>query len=302
MKRRFSIILLMLCTLLLTGFTSTGRFSGVDMEVMEDYDTDYNTWNTICLEGKYISMPCNAKLFTDLGYRVPTDVPNVAPNYKMSAVSFIDGKGNELSLGIINLGDSPKPVSECYVYDVTWDSRYTGNIDIHGAGQGSTVAEVTRAIGEAVHKGDGLNGAVMRMYESDKDEREISVTYDTNDIAIEFSISTEEPEIYGYQSQWDENLPSPDKTSVDETKWHETENVISVVDTSPVAPLIYILIPLVFIILTTVVIFTIVVHRLKKMSDHEVNAFARAEELKEARRVLNTDIDELADEVSDEGN
>ena len=78
--------------------------------------------------------------------------------------------------------------------------------------------------------------------------------------------------------------------------------MISVVDTSPVAPLIYILIPLVFIILTTVVIFTIVLHRLKKMSNHEVNAFARAEELKEARRLLNTDIDELADEVSDDGN
>lgn len=303
MKRVIATVCLLCCTLFLMGFTSTGRYSGVDMEVMEDYDTGYNTWSTLRLDGKYISLPCSAKLFIDLGYRAPTDVPNVSPNYKMSMVSFINGNGEELNLSVINLKNKPLSVSECYVYDVAWYSGYTGDIDVCGVGNGSTVSEVTQAIGEAVHKGDALNGAVMRLYESVKEERDMAITYDANDIAIEFLINTEEPEIAGYQSQWENESSSQTRTRVDvrEDRWYdEDENVINIFESKSAGS--YVLVILAFMALIIVVVVTVIVLVMRRSRDtYEIDAFARAEELKETRRILNTDIEKLADEVNDDG-
>lgn len=306
--KRYIIVFLLLCSLLLTGFTSTARYSGVEMEVYEDYDTGYNTWSTLRLDDHYISLPCSARLFTDLGYKAPTDIPNVAPNYKMSMISFINGAGEELNLSVINLDKTPKSASECYVYDVTWYADYTGDIDVMGAAQGNTSSEVASVIGESVHKGDGLNGAIMRFYESKHAERELSVTYDTNDIAIEFSVSTEEPEIAGYQSQWDktpstDNLLSEDENRSSRQTFYDEDNetIISVVST-PNSEAFLLGLTVVCVIFIACIIIIVVLFAIRKhnLASYEVDAFARAEELKEARRILNTDIDDLADEINED--
>lgn len=57
----------------------------VVQEVMEDYDTGYNSFNTIKLEGKYLTLPCNFKLIEDLGY----ELKEYEKNMVIPAKSFI---------------------------------------------------------------------------------------------------------------------------------------------------------------------------------------------------------------------
>lgn len=306
MKRIIAIILIVVSCLCISGYTSVGQFSGVEVEVMEDYDTGYNTWNTIRLNDKYISLPCSVKLFTDLGYKVEKDIYDLAPNKMMSAIWFTDASGNVLELSVVNLNSNIMPVTDCYVYKVTWRAGYNGDIDVCGVGQGATPIDVQSTIGEPVHKGDSLYGSVMRMYETSNDDRELQVTYDTNDVAVEFTVICEAPELNGYQSQYESAIDSirASNTSKDNRGDSNTKTTLLPEDEEQPDVSNALVVAIVFVVvavpsIAVIAIIAIICHVVKKFIESKSKG-SRENELKEAHRLLNTDLEELVDDINDD--
>lgn len=179
---KYAIILLFILSLFLCGYTTRGP-SMVVQEVMEDYDTGYNSFNTIKLEGKYLTLPCNFKLIEDLGFELKEDEKNMVIPAKSfyTMVYAYNSKGDTLTLDFVNSTNVEKKLYECDVYEITMDVNNDNttsiNIEINGAKLLSSLSDVQLQLGIPKYVSDKYNNVYTASWGTEKYDRDILLSF-----------------------------------------------------------------------------------------------------------------------------
>lgn len=180
---KYAIILLFILSLFLCGYTTRGP-SMVVQEVMEDYDTGYNSFNTIKLEGKYLTLPCNFKLIEDLGFELKEDEKNMVIPAKSfyTMVYAYNSKGDTLTLDFVNSTDVEKKLYECDIYEITMDVNNNNNttsidIEINGAKLLSSLSDVQLQLGVPKYVSDKYNNVYTASWGTEKYDRDILLSF-----------------------------------------------------------------------------------------------------------------------------
>jgi hypothetical protein len=156
----------------------------VVQEVMEDYDTGYNSFNTIKLEGKYLTLPCNFKLIEDLGFELKEDEKNMVIPAKSfyTMVYAYNSKGDTLTLDFVNSTDVEKKLYECDIYEITMDVNNNNNttsidIEINGAKLLSSLSDVQLQLGVPKYVSDKYNNVYTASWGTEKYDRDILLSF-----------------------------------------------------------------------------------------------------------------------------
>lgn len=179
---KYVIILLFILSLFLCGYTTRGA-SIVVQEVMEDYDTGYNSFNTIKLEGKYLTLPCNFKLIEDLGYELKEYEKNMVIPAKSfyTMVYAYNSKGDTLTLDFVNSTDVNKKLYECDVYEITMDvngdNTTSIDIELNGAKLLSSLSYVQTILGTPKYVSDKYNNVYTASWSTEKYDRDILLSF-----------------------------------------------------------------------------------------------------------------------------
>lgn len=179
---KYAIILLFILSLFLCGYTTRGP-SMVVQEVMEDYDTGYNSFNTIKLEGKYLTLPCNFKLIEDLGFELKEDEKNMVIPAKSfyTMVYAYNSKGDTLTLDFVNSTDIEKKLYECDIYEITMDVNNDNttsiDIEINGAKLLSSLSDVQLQLGVPKYVSDKYNNVYTASWGTEKYDRDILLSF-----------------------------------------------------------------------------------------------------------------------------
>ena len=179
---KYAIILLFILSLFLCGYTTRGH-SMVVQEVMEDYDTGYNSFNTIKLEGKYLTLPCNFKLIEDLGFELKEDEKNMVIPAKSfyTMVYAYNSKGDTLTLDFVNSTDIEKKLYECDIYEITMDVNNDNttsiDIEINGAKLLSSLSDVQLQLGVPKYVSDKYNNVYTASWGTEKYDRDILLSF-----------------------------------------------------------------------------------------------------------------------------
>lgn len=179
---KYVIILLFILSLFLCGYTTRGA-SMVVQEVMEDYDTGYNSFNTIKLEGKYLTLPCNFKLIEDLGFELKEDEKNmvIPAKYFYTMVYAYNSKGDTLTLDFVNSTDVEKKLYECDIYEITMDVNNNNttsiDIEINGAKLLSSLSDVQLQLGVPKYVSDKYNNVYTASWGTEKYDRDILLSF-----------------------------------------------------------------------------------------------------------------------------
>lgn len=179
---KYAIILLFILSLFLCGYTTRGP-SMVVQEVMEDYDTGYNSFNTIKLEGKYLTLPCNFKLIEDLGFELKEDEKNmVIPSKSFYTMVYAyNSKGDTLTLDFVNSTDIEKKLYECDIYEITMDVNNDNttsiDIEINGAKLLSSLSDVQLQLGVPKYVSDKYNNVYTASWGTEKYDRDILLSF-----------------------------------------------------------------------------------------------------------------------------
>lgn len=179
---KYAIILLFILSLFLCGYTTRGP-SMVVQEVMEDYDTGYNSFNTIKLEGKYLTLPCNFKLIEDLGFELKEDEKNMVIPAKSfyTMVYAYNSKGDTLTLDFVNSTNVEKKLYECDIYEITMDVNNDNttsiDIEINGAKLLSSLSDVQFQLGVPKYVSDKYNNVYTASWGTEKYDRDILLSF-----------------------------------------------------------------------------------------------------------------------------
>lgn len=179
---KYAIILLFILSLFLCGYTTRGP-SMVVQEVMEDYDTGYNSFNTIKLEGKYLTLPCNFKLIEDLGFELKEDEKNMVIPAKSfyTMVYAYNSKGDTLTLDFVNSTNVEKKLYECDIYEITMDVNNNNttsiDIEINGAKLLSSLSDVQLQLGVPKYVSDKYNNVYTASWGTEKYDRDILLSF-----------------------------------------------------------------------------------------------------------------------------
>lgn len=155
----------------------------VVQEVMEDYDTGYNSFNTIKLEGKYLTLPCNFKLIEDLGYELKEYEKNMVIPAKSfyTMVYAYNSKGDTLTLDFVNSTDVNKKLYECDVYEITMDvngdNTTSIDIELNGAKLLSSLSYVQTILGTPKYVSDKYNNVYTVSWSTEKYDRDILLSF-----------------------------------------------------------------------------------------------------------------------------
>lgn len=180
---KYVIILLFILSLFLCGYTTTRGSSMVVQEVMEDYDTGYNSFNTIKLEGKYLTLPCNFKLIEDLDYELKEDEKNmVIPAKSFYTMVYVyNSKGDTLTLDFVNSTDVDKKLYECDVYEITMDvngdNTTSIDIELNGAKLLYSLSDVQFVLGTPKYVSDKYNNVYTASWSTEKYDRDILLSF-----------------------------------------------------------------------------------------------------------------------------
>lgn len=148
-----------------TRTTQTNNFSG-------------NSWDAfeVSIEGNLISLPCTYKDIETLGYKLDSkdgslDESLDANSYTTSVYVKNDG-GKEFSVRFINNSEESKPLKDCEIYGVGFDSFYSvPDVEICGGYTlGMSMEEAKELAGEADYEysSDDSSYQSLEYYQDDK--------------------------------------------------------------------------------------------------------------------------------------
>lgn len=319
--RKLTIISMLCASLMLCGYSTTGS-SHVELEITDSYDNEYSSYNTIELNGQKITLPCKVSLFKKVGFK-PDKEYTINKQSIMSGVSFYDKNGNELYLDVINNKEYvDSDIMNCDVYKVTYDYKPDGvneiNLRLENVDCGDSESSVNNVLGDELYKSDSYEGIYTKYFSSPKNERKIMLSFENGKV-ISITAEVDTPLNYNYQSWFgyeNELYKSETNTQSSQTSTtyydddyedelrdipdpglYDHKNRVKVQTTEGlnfVKSIFAFVIGMILVIGALVLSIFIVVARKQKRHD-------RLREMEEARRILNTDIDDIADEINNGG-
>lgn len=187
--------LLISSTFLLSGYTIRDSSTMVEMEVFEDYDSDYSTYNTIKLDGEFITLPCEVSVLNKLGFDFKVN-EEIEPR-SMDNMNYMYNKsGDRISVDLLNLSESTATFNDCVVVEVAYDDQDGSTIgfEINGVKLGSTIEECEEVLGRPVYVSDSYDGIYTANFKSLKNERTLMLSfYNRDNTLMAFSVEVGRP-------------------------------------------------------------------------------------------------------------
>lgn len=187
--------LLISSTFLLSGYTIRDSSTMVEMEVFEDYDSDYSTYNTIKLDGEFITLPCEVSVLNKLGFDFKVN-EEIEPR-SMDNMNYMYNKsGDRISVDLLNLSESIATFNDCVVVEVSYDDQDGSTIgfEINGIKLGSTIEECEEVLGRPVYVSDSYDGIYTANFKSPKNERTLMLSfYNRDNTLMAFSVEVGRP-------------------------------------------------------------------------------------------------------------
>lgn len=274
--------LLISSTFLLSGYTIRDSSTMVEMEVFEDYDSDYSTYNTIKLDGEFITLPCEVSVLNKLGFDFKVN-EEIEPR-SMDNMNYMYNKsGDRISVDLLNLSESTVTFNDCVVVEVSYDDQDGSTIgfEINGIKLGSTIEECEEVLGRPVYVSDSYDGIYTANFKSPKNERTLMLSfYNRDNTLMAFSVEVGRPldlAVNGYKP----NDRKSDDINVGTYPVQRKSNGVTF-------GMLFM-----FITVLLLIIFVIVLVINGKHKREEERAIAEARRDAEARRLIETPIEDI---------
>lgn len=276
------LLLLLVSTLLLSGYTIRDSSTMVEMEVFEDYDSEYSTYNTIKLDGEFITLPCEVSVLNKLGFDFKVN-EEIEPR-SMDNMNYMYNKsGDRISVDLLNLKESTVTFNDCVVVEISYDDQDGSTIgfEINGIKLGSTIEECEEVLGRPVYVSDSYDGIYTANFKSPKNERTLMLSfYNRDNTLMAFSVEVGRPldlDVNGYHA----DTKQSDNIDVDKYPVQRKNNGVAF-------GMLF-----VFITVLLLIIFVIVLVINGKHKRENERAIAEARRDAEARRLIETPIEDI---------
>lgn len=290
-KSKILLCTTLLCsTLVLCGYTIRGA-SMVEMDVYEDYDNGFNTFNTIKLDGEYISLPCEVSVLKKLGFDFKTN-DNIDP-YSFDNMRYMYNKqGDRIMVDLVNLHDSVMTYEDCIIVEITYDYEdgSTLGFDYNGITFESTIEDCEAVLGRASYVSSIYDGVYTATFNSVKNERTAMLSFFKDDVLIGFSIGCDRPldlGVSGYKpaEKYSDIIQSDGNGYVGDLSSETSETFAIFVIL--ISVFVVIILPIVVII----AIIILVMRHVRKVKEAKYDNEIR--KAREVRRVLQTPIEDI---------
>lgn len=206
MKRfKYWVVLILILSLFLCGYTSRGS-SMVVQEVKENYDSSYNSYNTIRLENEYLTLPCKFRLLKGLGYVLKSRDSELVlkPMTFYTMLYAYNEQGDKVVIDVVNNTDKEQKVEDCDIYElsveVNKDNTTSINIDLQNINFFSKVKDAENVLGKDYYLSDSYDNVQTAAWNTEKYDRDIMLTYEKGTGLIAIKVSVELPEGVEYSS------------------------------------------------------------------------------------------------------
>lgn len=176
-------------------------YSHVTIEIIEDYVSSNNSFDSIELNGKYIQLPCKASLIFNLGF-APEEDMQVPSKSVVDWFHAYDSRGRTITMDMYNPKDTSVDLDECIVYSISYrpeEDVKVGYLDysIMGVSGDTNPASLSTLLGEPSNK-NTYSGVTDINWESGKQERSVDIRYEAGVIkSITAEVRTPE-EVFDY--------------------------------------------------------------------------------------------------------
>lgn len=284
-----TLVYVILCSSVAYAEETIRGSSMVEMDVFEDYDSSYSTYNTIKLDGEYISLPCKVSVLNNLGFDF-RDNEDIEP-YSFDNMNYMYNKrGDRIMVDVLNTSKSTKTLKDGIVVEISYDYQEGSTLEFeyNGITFESKIEDCDKAIGRPTYVSDVYDGVYTASYKSSKGERTTMLSFFKDDTLIGFSIECDRPldmavngyhpsgrNDYSYDYDYDYNY-STEKPS-------ESFSITVII--------IAVLTVFVFPIVIIVFIVILVMRHIRKSKEEKYEAEVR--KAREVRRVLQTPIEDI---------
>lgn len=178
----------------------------VVQEVKEAYDSDYNSYNTIKLEDKYLTLPCKFHLLKDLGYELKSRDSELIlkPMTFYTMLYAYNEQGDKVVIDVVNNSDKEQSIEDCDIYElsaeVNKDNTTSISMKLKELSFFSDVKKAESIFGSDYYMSDVYDNVQTAAWHTEKYDRDIMLTYEKGTGLIAIKVSVELPEGVEYSS------------------------------------------------------------------------------------------------------